>query len=109
MPRVNVPATVVTRDGVEPPAEVTGDTTNNHFVYNDGRTVLLVRNSGASGHTLTVNIKRTVDGQTAEARTVAVPASESRYVGPFPVADYGDQVEVDVDHAELLLTALRVD
>ncbi|MGQ5606171.1 hypothetical protein [Streptomyces sp. EKS3.2] len=109
VPRTAVPLTAVTRDGIAPPAETNGDPVNNHVVSNNGRVVLLVRNAGTTAaRTLTLRVRGTVDGQTVAPRTVSIPTEASRYVGPFPTDDYGALLQVDVDNAELKLTALAL-
>jgi len=56
---------------------------------NDGRTVLVVSND-AEDLALAFTIQKTVDGQTPEAKTVTVTASEQWVIGPFPVDIYND-------------------
>lgn len=109
MPRVNLPHTNISRTGIAPGAEVNGDPANNHSTANDGRVVLLVRNSGTTvNRVVTFPISKTVDGQAVASRTVSIPQSTSRYIGPFPPGDYGDTLNVDVDNAELKLTAYHL-
>lgn len=108
MPRVAIPVTQITRAGVAAPTEVNGDATNNHVMGNDGRTFLLVRNSGSTvARVVTLRLSAMHDGQSVTPRTVSVPQSTSRYIGPFPTGDYGSQLQVDVDNAELKLLAFR--
>ncbi|MDX3455057.1 hypothetical protein PV396_24470 [Streptomyces sp. ME02-8801-2C] len=109
MPRVNVPVTQITRAGVAAPTEVTGDATNNHVVANNGRMVLLVRNSGSTvSRTVTLRLPGLTDGQAVTPRTVSIAQSTSRYIGPFPTGDYSSLLQVDVDNAELKLLAFGV-
>jgi hypothetical protein len=109
MARVDVPLTEITRAGVAPGAEVTGDAVNNHSFTNDGKVFLLARNSAATAtRTVTLRIAQTVDSQTVTSRTVAVPISVSRYVGPFPTDVWGQTVLIDVDHADLKLSTYHL-
>lgn len=110
MARVNIPVTLLSTAGVAPAAEVNGDPTNNHSVSNDGRTFLLVRNSNgaATARTLTLIIAGAVEGQTITPKTISIPAGASRYVGPFNQTNYGSLMSVNVDNAELKLSAYRV-
>lgn len=109
MARTPVPLTAVTRAGIAPPAETNGDAANNHVISNNGRVILLVRNSGTTvARTLTLRVRGLIDGQTVTPRTVSIPTEASRYIGPFPTEAYGAQLEVDVDNAELKLTALAI-
>jgi hypothetical protein len=106
--RVDVPLTQITRAGIAPAAEVTGDAVNNHTVNNDGAVFLLAHNTGATTRVLTIHLPQTVDGQAVASRTVSLAAGVSRYVGPFPVSEYGEDVLVDVAHAELVLSAYHL-
>ncbi|WP_326728986.1 hypothetical protein [Streptomyces phaeochromogenes] len=109
MPRVSVPVTQITRVGVAAPAETNGDATNNHVVANNGKVVLLVRNSGSTvARTVTLRLPGITDGQSITPRTVSIAQSTSRYIGPFPTGDYGSQLQVDVDNAELKLLAFGI-
>lgn len=108
MPRVAVPVTQITRGGVAPAAETDGDPVNHHMVNNDGRVFLLVRNAGASPRDITFRFASAVDGQAVTPRVVAVAAGASRYFGPFPTADYGEDLQVDVAHADLKLSAYHL-
>jgi len=110
MARGSIPVTAITRAGVAPPAETNGDATNNHTVNNDGKVIILVRNSnGAStARTVTFRVNKTVDGQAVASRAVSIPAGASRYFGPFPVETYGEDLLVDVDNAELKLSAFHL-
>lgn len=109
MPRVAIPVTQITRAGVAAPTETTADPVNNHTVANNGKVVLLARNSGSTvDRTITLRLSSVVDGQSVTPRTVAIPQSESRYIGPFPTGDYGTSLQVDVDNAELRIIALGI-
>lgn len=109
MARGAIPVSALSRAGVAPPSETNGDATNNHSVVNDGATFLLVRNSnGAStARTVTFRPTSTVDGQSV-TRAVSIAAAASRYFGPFPTGIYGRSLLVDVDNAELKLSAFRL-
>ncbi|MGW5509897.1 hypothetical protein ACWEV9_19295 [Streptomyces albogriseolus] len=109
MPRVALTVTNLSRAGVAPPAETDGDPVNHHSVQNNGRMLLLVRNASASTpRTVTLRLPGVVDGQALTPKTVEIPAEESRYIGPFPTGDYGSTLQVDVDNAELKLSAFGV-
>lgn len=109
MPRVNVPVTQITRSGVAPATEVSGDATNNHSVANDGSVWLEVRNSGSTvPRTVSARFVNTVDGVTTPAKTWSVATSATKRIGPFPVRLYGSSLQIDVDNAELKLTAYKL-
>ncbi|MFG3476462.1 hypothetical protein ACGF3K_14520 [Streptomyces sp. NPDC047980] len=108
MPRVAVPVTQASRAGTVLPAATTGDATNNHSVTNDGRVILMVKNTGASSRNITFHTTVSVDGLTAATRVEAIPAGETQLFGPFDPNTYGSTLSVDVAHAELTLNAIRV-
>ncbi|MFJ2515603.1 hypothetical protein ACIPEL_36300 [Streptomyces griseoviridis] len=109
MARTAVPVTQITRTGVAPGTEVSGDATNQHVIANNGRMLLQVRNSGSTvARTVTFRLPGLTDGQAITPRTVSIPTSATRWFGPFPTGDYGSQLQVDVDNAELKLTAYGV-
>jgi hypothetical protein len=109
MPRVNLPHSNISRSGVAPGAEVNGDPVNFHSTANDGRVFLLVRNSGTTvNRVVTVHLPDVIDGQAITPRTYSLVQSTSRYIGPFPPGEYGDTLNVDVDDAELKLTAYHL-
>ncbi|WP_030670653.1 hypothetical protein [Streptomyces rimosus] len=109
MPRVSIPVTQITRAGVAPATEVNGDATNNHSVNNDGSVWLEVRNSGSTvSRTVSALFASTVDGVAVPAKTWSIPTSASRRIGPFPTRLYGTTLQIDVDNAELKLSAYKV-
>jgi hypothetical protein len=100
MARVTLAVQAISRLGVEPAfaaAETDGNAWNN-----TGREFLHVKN-GATACVVTVLTPRTVDGQAVTARTVTVPATEERVIGPFPPETFnqrgaaGDVVHVNYD------------
>lgn len=110
MPRVAVPVSAVTSAGIAMPAETNGDATNNHTIPNDGRTILIVRNANASStaRTLTIVITGAIEGFSPTPRTYSIAAGASRVIGPFSTTAYGTSMQVNVDNAELKLTALQL-
>lgn len=108
MARTAVPVTSFTRAGALVPTGVPGDATNGHAVENGESMGLVVTNTGATSHSLTINLSRTVDGQAVSPRVIPIAAGETRAFGPFSPADYGTSLLVDVDHAELTLRAYRM-
>lgn len=109
MPRLNLAVTNLSRAGIADATEVNGDSVNNHVVANDGRMWVEVRNADASNpHTLTVRFPGVVDGQSVTPKTYSIAATVKRRIGPFPPADYGSALQVDVDSAQLKLTAYHL-
>ncbi|MDX2575880.1 hypothetical protein PV332_10350 [Streptomyces scabiei] len=108
MPRVAIPVTSASRDGVTLTA-TTGDPVNNHYVDNDGRTGVIVENTGSTvSRTVTFKISRTVDGQAVTPRAEVLTVGQKQLFGPFDVSEYGGRLLVDVDNAELKLTPIRI-
>lgn len=111
MARSALTINTISKIGLAVPTETNGDPVNNHLLPNDGtKTFLLARNSNgsATARTLTVRLQGSVDGQAITPKTYSIPAGASRYIGPFDTTRYGSSVEVDVDNAELKLTAFRL-
>jgi hypothetical protein len=113
MPRVEIPIVQITRAGVAPAAQVTGDATNDHYLaWNDGGVVLEVGNvdAGAS-HAATVITPGSVDSLAVADLTITVPASATRYAGPFPPAIYNQSdgtVQIDADGTNLRFRAFAI-
>lgn len=109
MARALIPTAVATTAGTVLPNEQDGDPVNNHYLQNSGKTKLLVRNSNgaATARTVTLRLYRTVDGQSITSKTKSIAAGATAVFGPFDQTDYGTQVLVDVDNAELKLRAIE--
>lgn len=109
MARGAIATVTSTTTGVEAPTPTTGDAVNGHYVTNTGKTKIHVKNTnGAStARTVTFHVFRTVDGQTVTSKTKAVPAGKTWIFGPFDRNDYGSQILIDVDNAELTLFAVE--
>ncbi|MEV5319181.1 hypothetical protein AB0K92_16250 [Streptomyces sp. NPDC052687] len=108
MPRVNIPVIQATRAGVTLTA-TTGDPVNNHYVDNDGQTGVIVENTGVTvPRTVTFRISRTVDGLAVTPRAETLAVGQKQLFGPFDINEYGGKLLIDVDHAELKLTPVRI-
>ena len=108
MARVIVPVTSVTTTAAAAATEVSGDAGQGHYVANNGRTWLEVRNADAGGaHTVSINLT-SVDGQTVDPKDISVPASSSRRVKLGDPRLYGSRTNIDVDSSQLKLTAYTV-
>jgi len=110
MPRTNINATQASRAGTVLPAATAGDAVNGNSTANDGRVVLIVKNTNASSTARTITFATTVsvDGLTAPVRSESIPAGETQVFGPFSPNDYGTTLAYNVDNAELTVQALRV-
>lgn len=108
MPRTALTVTQASRAGTTLPAATAGDATNGNSVQNDGRVVLIVKNTGATSRDIVFATVRAVDGLAAPVRTEAIPASITQVFGPFPPGDYGDLLGINASNAELTIQAIRV-
>ncbi|MFJ4808504.1 hypothetical protein [Streptomyces longwoodensis] len=110
MARTTISAVQATRAGAVLPAAVAGDATNGNAIANDGRVILIAKNTnGAStARTITFQTARTVDGLTSPTRQESIPAGETQVLGPFPPTDYGTTLNFDVSSTEVTLQAIRV-
>lgn len=105
------PLTLVEADRLGDAILTTGtaaDTTNNNSFSNDGNVVLIVKNTGASSYTVSVNIIDLVDGQTPTAKQITVAASAIVAFGPFPVAYYGNNPTIVSQNAAITLIPLHI-
>jgi hypothetical protein len=108
VPRTAITATQASRAGTVLPAATAGDVTNGNSSPNDGRVVLVVKNTGASTRNITFTTVRSIDGLTAPVRSEAIPAGETHVFGPFDPNDYGTTLAYNADNAELTVNVIRV-
>ncbi|WP_435613301.1 hypothetical protein [Streptomyces sp. bgisy159] len=108
MPRAQIAVTQSSRDGVTL-TPTPGDPANNHYVMNDGQVGVIVKNTGSTvDRTVTFRLARTVDGFAVTPRTETLTIGEEQLFGPFPPQEYGGQLLIDVDNAELTLMPIRI-
>lgn len=96
MARSSIPVTRLTFDdsGVDPTStEVASDSVEKHYVENNGRVILQVRNEDTVSRTVTFETTHTVDGLAVADRTLTIAAGVEKYVGPFPRSIYNDGSE----------------
>lgn len=112
MPRTTIPqqqlsraGTVVSGTGV---SETVADPANDHQVANDGKVIIIVRNTDAGAQTVTFVTPGTVDTQAVADRTDSIPAGVQRMYGPFPPSDYGDVLQIDCTNANLRFMAFHL-
>lgn len=77
----------IARTGLE--ATYVAATASGDEFDNDGKTFLHVVN-GVTDVVVTLDIKKTVDGQDPTSPTVTCTANEERMIGPFPPSVYND-------------------
>lgn len=57
---------------------------------NTGQEILVVKNGGGAGITVTITTPATVDGLAVADLTATIAAGETRSIGPFPPSIYND-------------------
>jgi hypothetical protein len=112
MSRVNVPVNLITRTGIQNDTvtPVTGDSTNNHQLANNGKCWIEAKNTNgsATSHTVTAKFAETVDGQAITSRAYPIPAGKTQRIGPWPTKEYGTTMLIDVNSNEFELTAWQL-
>lgn len=86
----------------------TASSPNGNSVASTGRELLIVRNTGASGHTVTITANAS-PGVTIT--TYAIAATTVSRFGPFPVNGWrfsDGKLHVNGNHAELTVCVLRL-
>lgn len=102
MPRASLSKQSIVRAGLNASYTVTTAADGAEFA-NTGVEFVHVKNPTVGTIVVTFVTTQTVDGLAVADRTVSVPASGERFIGPFPVATYGSTVTVnfDVDGAQV--------
>ena len=104
MARTAITVVSIARSGSAAGTEIPGSTAGFSFA-NDGRVFVVCRNASTSSKTVSFDISRTVDGQTAAARQVSLSGSQTKYSGPWPVKDYGTTTTLTCTSTAVKLTA----
>lgn len=73
-----------------------GDATNNHDFINNGSTLLVVKNGGASSINVTLRFATDKFGRTG-TRVVSVAATEEKILGPFLPELYNQDGKLQFD------------
>lgn len=115
MPRTNLAVVNVDADGAAVGATA-ADAVNNNMFDGGSNVFLVVRNTGAGVRTITIITPATAGGLAiADVGPVNVAAGATMVFGPFPSNIYaqpsGDdvgKVYVNGEHAELLLSPMRL-
>jgi hypothetical protein len=100
MARTLITVQEVSRDGISA-SYVSFDQANGMEFDCTGREHVHIKNTNASGRTLTIDTPGTIDGQAVANRTVAIPGTTGdKKIGPFPPALYAQangRVYLDID------------
>jgi len=111
MARVDLALTTLDDAGVTL-AQVAG-TVDGWSFTNYGKEFLVLKNTGAGAHTVTVQTPETVDDLTVQERTISLPAGSTKVVGPFFPGTYNQSannkvfVDIDATPAEVSAQAFR--
>ncbi len=114
MARQQLTPTLAIAGGVAP-ATVSGHVDGHQFP-NSGQEILIIKNTGAGAHTITVQTPRTVEGLAVAELTNSIAAAGEEVMGPFDPNTYNQgganegQVFVDFDAspAELSVRCVKV-
>jgi len=81
----------IDRAGVDLDAQlVAADGVNGDDWLNTGKEFVVVKNADTASKTVTLDIIKTIDGQSVTDRTVTVAAGKTMIIGPFPVDTYNN-------------------
>lgn len=84
-------ATSLVRTGINPVPSASADVAGDSVANPGADIAFIVANGSASEITVTLDIQAAgPDGATVTDPTVAVPAGETRMIGPFPTGIYND-------------------
>lgn len=114
MARTALPVTEVVPTGVAPAA--TPGTVDGHYFDNRGEEILVIKNTGAGVHVVTVQTPRTVEGLTVAEQTNSIAAGATEYMGPFDQRTFNQGganrgrvfVDYDATQSEVSVTVLKV-
>lgn len=98
MARTNIPVIPISRPGVSVgngTGEVNGDVANGMAFYNDGKTILHVRNTDAAPQTVTVPPSIRPDGQFPGGYSATIPNGQEFLLGPWPTANHSGNDPAD--------------
>lgn len=101
-----------TSDAGITPAEVVGHVDGHEF-DNDLKTVIVIENTGAGAHTVTIPTPMTVNGLAVADRTYVMAAGDKLVAGPFQRQLYEQSghkiwVNFDASPAEVLCSYVKV-
>lgn len=98
-----------TQAGTTQAAEQPSDVANGNYVPNTGSIVIVARNSNGAATARYVDIRptRTVAGQSATAIRRTIAAGASAILGSYTRADFGSQIQLDPEHADIKFQVYR--
>lgn len=107
MPRTALTIVDASKAGTTLPAGAAADVANGNSFPNDARTLVIAANSGVTPRTVTITPSIAPDGLAVAARTVALPASTTKLLGPYDIGTYGATLQISGDHADIKFQVIR--
>lgn len=99
MARTQIVYTDPAKTGTTLPSPTAADVSNGQYINNDGRVLVIAKNSGASSRNVTVTPSATVDGLVPAARTTPIGVGVSLLMGPWEIANYSNLLAISGDNA----------
>jgi hypothetical protein len=100
----------VTTAGLERTTTAAG-ATGDEFV-NDGKTILVVEDTGTTAPTVTIDSQVECDQGFDHDASISVESGETRYIGPFPINRWNDEngkVQVTYsDETDVVVSAISI-
>lgn len=114
MARTALTVTEVVPGGVAPSSTV--GTVDGHYFENRGEEILVVNNSGAGAHVVTIPTPRTVEGLAVAEQTNSLSAGATEYMGPFDPSVFNQSganrgrcfIDYDATQSEVNVRVLKV-
>lgn len=107
MARTPLSITDASKGGTTLAVGTAADVSNGNSVVNDARTLVIAANAGVTPRTVTITPAVTVDGLAVAARTIALPASTTKLLGPYDVGTYGSVLAISGDHTDVKFQVIR--
>lgn len=109
MPRTALTAVESSKAGTTLAAGTAADVANGNSVAHDGKSIVIIAtNAGVSTRTITITPTATVDGLVPAARTISMPASAVKVLGPYDIGSYSEVLQISADHADIKFQVIRV-
>ncbi len=84
------------------------NSSDTYLVQNTGSIIVHVDNTDSASEAVTIPTPKTIKGLALEDRTVTVPASEKRFIGPFPVGLFNDGQDLSITFSNGTSTSVAV-
>lgn len=109
MARLIMATAASAKTGTVLPAETNGQVGDGNYANNSGRTIIIARNASVdTNYDVTVHVRKEVEGKNVEEHVKEVAFGTTQVFGPYPVSEYGTEIWVNVEHADIKLRAIQV-